>query len=354
MKTMPSITDIRLQSQQLAGTALQTPRELLAWMGAMQAQDFNMAKWAVGVRLRKMKETDVMEAYSRGEILRTHVLRPTWHFVAPENIRWMLALSAERIKSSSRSRDRELDISEKLYDSSNELIRKTLQGRQLTRNELGQELEKAGIMVNSARLVHFMMRAEVEGIVCSGVPAGKEQTYALLNERAPRVPLISKDEALAKLTRLYFTSHCPATLADFAWWSGLSMTEARQGMDAVKQDFVAETIGDKTYWIANSFKNSALVAKSVYLLPAFDEYLISYTDRSAALDSEHHRKAVSSNGVFRPIIVVDGKIAGLWKKTQNKKQPIALNFFPSQPLPPADSINRAMEAVVAFYEHVHS
>ncbi|MDR0815315.1 MAG: winged helix DNA-binding domain-containing protein [Bacteroidales bacterium] len=349
MKThLPTITDIRLQSHQLAGTTLQTPRELLAWMGAMQAQDFNMAKWAIGVRLRNMKEPDVMAAYSRGEILRTHVLRPTWHFVAPENIRWMLALSAERIKSSSRSRDRELDISEKLYDACNDLIRKVLQGRQLTRNELGQELEKAGIMVNSARLVHFMMRAEVEGVVCSGAPAGKEQTYALLDERAPRMPVISKEEALAKLARIYFTSHCPATLADFVWWSGLSMTEARQGMDAVKNDFVAETIGDKTYLIANTFKNSAIQKPSACLLPAFDEYLISYTDRSAALASENHSKAVSSNGVFRPIIVVDGKVAGLWKKTQNKKQPVVFNFFASQPVPSADSMNKAVEAIVAF------
>jgi hypothetical protein len=343
-----TIAHRRLKSQQLSGTKLRTPREVVAWMGAIQAQDFNMAKWAVGIRLPGITEQAVIEAFNKGDILRTHVLRPTWHFVAPENIRWMLALSAERIKSSARSRDRDLDITEELYDEINRLFRKMLKGKQLTREMIGKELEKAGITVNPPRMYHFLMRAELESIICSGIPAGKEQTYALLDDRVPFFPPVSKDEALARLVRIYFTSHCPATLADFAWWSGLSMGEVRQGMEAVKTEFVKEVIAGVSYYRTDNALSNADTRQSAYLLPAFDEYIISYRDRSAALTSENHSKVVSSNGVFRPTIVIDGKVAGLWKKTQSQNGSVALTFFEPSHKPSEQVIKQAVEAFNLF------
>jgi hypothetical protein len=291
----------------------------------------------------------VNEALSKGEILRTHVLRPTWHFVAPENIRWMLALSAERIKSSARSRDRDLGIIEALYDTTNQLIRKILEGRQLTREILGKELKKAGITVDSSRMTHFLMRAEVEGIVCSGATVGKEQTYALLDDRVPAYKSVSKDEALEKLCRIYFTSHSPDTIADFAWWSGLSMNEARQGMEAIKTEFTKMEICDSTYYFSDNIPDeNAQTMQSTYLLPAFDEYIISYRNRSAALSTENNSKAVSSNGIFRPTIIADGKVVGLWKKTQVKSNPVALDFFETPKLS-KQNIQQAIEAFSLFY-----
>jgi hypothetical protein len=326
---MNPIAHIRLMSHQLSGTHCKSPEDVVAWMGAMQAQDYNMAKQAIGVRLPDCSDPIIVEdTFNQGKILRTHVLRPTWHFISPDNIRWMLTLSAARIKSSSFSRDRDLEITEKLYSQTNRIIQKALEGgKHLTREAIGEELEKHKIMVNSARLVHFLMRAEVEGIVCSGALQGKNQTYALLDERAPSVPVLHKEEALARLAQLYFQSHQPATIQDFVWWSGLSTTEARQGLEAVKSGFVSEEINGQMYWLQNDFKEIPVVENFCCLLPAFDEYIIAYRDRSSVLLSEHHSKAVSSNGVFRPVILVDGQVVGLWKKSGQKKNPLQYEFF---------------------------
>jgi hypothetical protein len=246
----------------------------------------------------------------------------------PEDIRGMLLLSAERIKSSSRARDRDLGITEALYDKSNQVIRKALEGnKHLTRNELVAELEKANIAVDSSRMYHFTMRAELDAIVCSGAMQGKEHTYALLDERAPTSPVVSKEEALAKLAQSYLRSHSPATLLDFAWWSGLSQTEAKRGLEAAKADFVTEEIDGHTYWMPKTPQEGANPKKSVFLLPAFDEYIIAYTDRTAVLPAQNLSKAVSSNGIFRPVIVANGQVIGLWKKSPTKKQAVLLDYF---------------------------
>jgi hypothetical protein len=341
------ITAIRLVSQQLSCTRLQTPKEIVSWMGAMQAQDFSMAKWALGIRLAGCTEAIVEAAFNRGDILRTHVMRPTWHFVAPENIRWMLSLSADKIKSSSKSRDRDLDISEELYRKTNRVIEKSLEGKHLTRATLGDELEKAKITVNPARLTHFIMRAELDGIVCSGALQGKTQTYALLDERVPRTKPLNREEALATLAQRYFTSHCPATLQDFVWWSGLSQTEARRGLETVKSAFISETINGQVYWMADTFGNIVRADESVYLLPAFDEYIISYKDRQAAISSEHQSKAISSNGIFKPTIVSNGQVVGLWKKSNTKQSPL-FDFFEQPDIAVKDKTDKAAKDFMSY------
>lgn len=322
------IPRVRLASHRLSGAQCQSPEDVVAWMGAVQAQDYNMAKWATGIRCPGYTEEKIEETFNQGKILRTHVLRPTWHMVTPSTIRWMLALTGERIKSLSRSRDRELEITEALYFQTNCMIAKFLEGgNHLTRNVIGEALKKRKIIVDYARLTHFLMRAEVEGIICSGALQGKEQTYALLDERAPSVPALHKEEALAQLAQLYFQSHHPATLQDFVWWSGLSVSEARSGLDAVKFDFIAEEINGQIYWFRNDSCGISDSENVCHLLPAFDEYIIAYKDRTPVLLSEYHSKAISSNGVFRPVIAVNGKAAGLWKKSGQKKYSLSFDFF---------------------------
>jgi hypothetical protein len=318
-----------LVNQHLFGLArLHTPEEVVGWLGVVQAQDYNMAKWAIGVRLPGCTNARIEEAFNRGTILRTHILRPTWHLVSPETIRWMLPLTADKIKSSARSRDRDLEITEELYSKSNRIIRKALEGnRHLTREAIGKELEKAKITVNCPRLIHFLMRAELEGIVCSGALQGKTHTYALLDERVPFTPSISREEALARLAQRYFQSHSPATIPDFSWWSGLSLSEARKGLEAVKSEFVSEEIKGQTYWINKAFGNLSDAGSSGLLLPAWDEYIVSYKDRQAILSLENQRKAISVNGIFHPAIVVNGQVVGCWKKTTNKQNPVLLDFF---------------------------
>ncbi|KAA6327353.1 hypothetical protein EZS27_023653 [termite gut metagenome] len=329
---------------------MQTPKDVVSWMGAIQAQDYAMAKWAVGIRFSGSTDKQVEEAFNKGEILRTHVMRPTWHFVAPENIRWMLALSADRIKASARSRDRDLEITEELYSQVNRIIRQSLEGNKfLTREAVGQALKDAGIVVDTSRMIHFMMRAEVEGVVCSGALQGKSHTYALLDERVPPAKPLHKEEALAKLAQLYFTSHCPATLQDFVWWSGLLQTEAKKGLESVKSGFVAEEMNGQTYWIADTFKNAPSNADtSIHLLPAFDEYIISYRDRKAVLPLDNHSKAISSNGIFRPTIVANGQVVGLWKKSNAKNESVSLALFESSDVLAKNEINKAIDTFSAF------
>ncbi|MDP2889177.1 MAG: winged helix DNA-binding domain-containing protein [Bacteroidota bacterium] len=313
------ISNIRLHNQQIAATNLKTPNELAGWMGAMQAQDFNQAKWAIGVRLPHLTEAQIESAFNNGEIIRTHLMRPTWHFVSADDIYWMLELTAKQIKSTTKSRNRDLGLTEIVLGKSKEILAKILAGNQsLTKEEISTQLNLSGISTEEQRLYHILMEAEIDQIVCSGSMQGKKQTYALLEERIPVKRILTKDEALALLAKKYFTSHGPATLPDFVWWSGLPVADARKALEMNKSDLFSETIGNDTYWFAEPVSIPALPTNSVYLLPAFDEYLISYKNRSAAITIDHHKKAISSNGVFRPVIVVNGQISGLWKRTIKK------------------------------------
>jgi len=326
---LTDIANIRLHSQQIANTKFKTAKDLVKWMGAMQAQDYYMAKWAIGVRLPGSTDTQIQTALDKGQIIRTHLLRPTWHFVSPEDIYWILELTAPQIKASAKSRDKELELTEKIYTKSNTIIQKALRdGKHLTREELIAGLAKAKIATDNSRSSHLLLRAELEGIICSGAAKGKNRTYALLENVVPKIKPLSKDEALAKLAKKYFSSHCPATLQDFIWWSGLSVANARHALEMIKSDFVSETVGSQTYWLINSFSIPATAAKSCYLLPAYDEFMISYKDRSASLNFENQKKSISINGIFNPIIVINGQVTGLWKRTiKNDKVIIETEFF---------------------------
>lgn len=327
--TFSTIATSRLRSQQLAGTNFQTPKELVAYMGAMQAQDYNMVKWAVGVRLPSSTDSLIEAALGAGEILRTHLLRPTWHLVVAEDIYWMLELTAPRLKTAMRSRHNQLELTEPLVTKSKSIIEKALAGGQhLTRAELVAELENAGIPMNSERAGHLLYLAELDALICNGSPRDKKQTYALLSERVKKPNPLSKEEALAKLAHRYFTSHGPATLSDFVWWSGLSIGNARTALQLVASNFHSETINDQTYWFPDSLMAAETIKESVYLLPAFDEFLISYRDRAASLLVQHQTKAVSKNGIFWPIIVVNGQVVGTWKRTVKKSEVVVeTNFF---------------------------
>ena len=319
--TLTEISSFRLFSQKIASTKFTSAKEVVGWMGAMQAQDFAMAKWAVGLRLLNPTNATIEKALNEGEILRTHVMRPTWHFVASDDIYWLLDLTANRIKSSMKSRDKELELSEAIYTKSNQIIGQLLAGGDhLSREEFTIAFNNAHIETDNNRLSHLMFRAELEGIVCSGHVDGNKQTYALLCDRVPQKKILPRDESLAKLARRYFTSHGPATLQDFIWWSGLSVTEARQGFESVKSGYISETIDAVQYWFKDTLPGIRNDKDILYLLPAFDEFLISYRDRSASLSLINHKKAVSDNGIFRPVIVVDGQVTGLWKRTIKKDE----------------------------------
>lgn len=311
------IPNIRLQNQQLLNPLFCQPKELVSWLGAMQAQNYSMVKWAVGMRLKSATIQTVEEALRKGEILRTHVMRPTWHLVAAEDIRWMLKLSARRIKSANDSfaKGYNLEITDELYAKSYNLLEKILCGnKSLTKQEIAEHFCCSGILVeaDNHRMTRFMVRAEQEGIVCSGEDKGGKYTYALLEERVPPVPEITKDEALARLARSYFRSHAPAVLQDFIWWSGLPVSEAKQAIYLIESELTAEQWNGQTWYVHEACRTRGKVSGRLHLLPSYDEYLLGYKDRTDVLPKEHYPKAFTNNGLFYPVILHEGQVIGNW------------------------------------------
>ena len=313
------IAGIRLSLQQIAATKFTKPEEIVSWFGAVQAQDYPMAKWAVGLRLPGSTAETIEAAVASGKILRTHILRPTWHFVAAADLRWMLALTAKRIRSASSGMFRQLGLDQKVFQKSNRVMAKALRnGNHLTRAELRVELERAGLITGDMRMTCFVFNAELDALICSGARRGKQQTYALLDERAPENAALSREESIAELARRYFMSHAPATLKDFVWSSGLSVADARNGLEVNASNLFSEEIEEQTYWMPHSISVPKDAPDSLYLLPAFDEFMVSYKDRSASLEPHRAKEMIVGHGIFKPIIVVNGKIAGVWKRSVKK------------------------------------
>jgi hypothetical protein len=302
----------RLRNQRLSQPDCVSAVEVVSWLGAVQAQDFYGAKWAVGQRMRDATDDAVEQAFAAGEILRTHILRPTWHFVTPKDIRWLLALTAPRIMAASSSIFRKLELDDVVAKRSRRVLERTLAGgKQLTREELRAAWERAGIATNDLRLIHLLLRAEVDGVICSGGRRGKQFTYTLLDERAPASKAMKPAEPLAELAKRYFDSRGPATLQDFVWWSGLTVTDARKGLELVQRKFLKEKIDGKEYWFADS-NHSDNKKSGVQLLPAFDEFLVAYKDRSAVLPVQARGR---DNPLFGPAVVIEGQVTGIWKRT---------------------------------------
>jgi hypothetical protein len=316
---LAEIANIRLTNQQIEQPKCKTAKEVVDWMGALQAQDYGMAKWAIGLRLPNATDQMIETAIANGEIIRTHLLRPTWHFISADDNHWMLALRAAPLKAAMRPRLNQLGLSETVIANSNKIMESVLQGgKHLTRDELLPELIKARIPIDENRASHLLMRAELDGLLCSGATKGKKLTYALLEERVPKTSLLAREEALAKLANTYFRSHGPATLADFTWWSGMSTKDASHALEMIKLNLQSETIEGQPYWFTQAQTYSPDDKTVVHCLPAFDEFIISYQDRQAALPFENFSKAVSNNGIFRPIVVINGQVTGIWKRTIKK------------------------------------
>jgi hypothetical protein len=311
----------RLLNQRLIGAPFKSPEDVVSWFGAVQSQDYSGAKWALGQRTRGATDAGIDEAFAKGSILRTHVMRPTWHFVMPSDIRWMLALTAPRVNAAMAYYYRQAEVDEALVRRSNAVFRKSLRGgKQLTRAELGKALEKAGISAIGVRLGFLVARAELDAVVCSGALRGKQQTWALLEERVPESKVLNRDEALIELTRRYFTSHGPAQLADFVWWSGLTMADTKKGVDLAKSDLAHEEIAGKTYWFSTSMKIARREAETrIHLLPNYDEYFIAYKDRSAAADPELFKEPFEViRYLYGYIVVMNGRVMGGWKRKVEK------------------------------------
>jgi hypothetical protein len=317
--TYQEISHHRLVSQKLYKTSPISPQEIVKHLGAMQAQDYAMAKWAIGSRC-DTSEAAIEEAINSAQIIRTHILRPTWHFVSADDIYWILDVSAPQVKKFTASAGKKYGYDAKKLDQINSKIEKLLAGNiHLTRDEIMQELNIKKTSNEDFLSAAIMMNAELDGLVCNGRMKGKQITYALLQERVSKPnSKLTKEEGLAKLAQRYFESHGPATLLDFSWWSGFPPTICRQIINAIELQLNSMEIDGQIYWFGNDSSDENSFRESVHFLPAFDEILISYKTREASILLEHQPRAFTNNGIFKPIILENSKVIGTWKRTIKK------------------------------------
>lgn len=319
MKTS-DIARLRLHNQAIASARFEKPVDVVHWLGAVQAQDYPGSLWALGLRVRSASEASIERAVEERSIVRTWPLRGTLHFVAAEDVRWMLMLSCERTVARAAGRYRQLGLDEATFAKSRRVIARALEGgRQLTRAELSAALERRGVATEGQRLIHILNRASLEGLTCYAARRGKQLTFALLDEWAPHARRLAREEALAELAARYFKSRGPATLQDFAWWSGLTTADARAGLEASKQSLRREALDGQTYWLSSSASAARKDASpSANLLPAFDEYTVAYKERAAILNTPHALPANAAFAILGPTVIVDGRAAGTWKRTLKK------------------------------------
>jgi DNA glycosylase AlkZ-like len=316
----------RLHSLRLTTAPLDSPADVVRWLGAVQSQDYPGAKWAVAQRTSDTTDATLDHVFDEGVLLRTHVLRPTWHFVLPEDIRWIQQLTGPRVQARNQLYYRRGGLDEAMLARSESVLAHALEsGTHLTRPEMQAVLARADIAVEREALAYVLMSAELNALICSGAVRGKQHTYALVEQRVPATPRRSRDEALAELTRRYFLSHGPATTKDFAWWSSLSAAEIRQGLDLVGSDLGHEVLDGRTYWFDPSPYDRA-TSPDVHLLQGYDEYFVGHSATKYILDLSGAARAwLSDHRVsFTHGVVLDSQVFGTWQRTLGKES-VALN-----------------------------
>jgi hypothetical protein len=341
-------TDIacrRLHNQSIAPAVSVTPGDVVKRLVAVQAQDYASALWAVGLRTKTPAKQTVEQSISNGNIIRTWPMRGTLHFVAAEDVRWMLALLTPRVMAGAARRHQQLELDEATFARAGSLCAAALQGgRQLTRAEMMDVLEQGGIATTGQRGYYILGWAAQRGLICFGPRQGKQDTFVLLDDWLPDGKTLGREEALAELIKRYFAGHGPATIQDLMRWSGLTAADARTGLKIVESQLAHEIIDGQPYWFSPSRSGSKEASPSAHLLPAFDEYLLGYKDRGAVLDPAHSRNVLPGGGMFKPVIVIDGRIMGAWKRTLRTTK-VLVNFHPFEPFSPA-----RMEAAVVAAE----
>lgn len=350
MSARLDIPRLRLTNQNLTTPAAHDAAEVVRRLGAVQAQDYAGAKWAIGMRAAGLTEADVERALDAGSIIRTHVLRPTWHMMAAEDARWILALTAPRVHAANAHPYRATGVDDAILRKASKTIEKALkEGKHLTRLELGAALNKAGIETAShpQRLAYFMMHAELNALICSGPRRGNQFTYALFDERVPVSKAMTREESLAELARRYFATRGPASVHDFSWWSGLTIADSKKAVALLGSELRSETIGEKTYWLSRDADVAERTKNAVHLLPNYDEYFIGFKDRSAILYVVKGFSLIPGNPMFTAHVVsLDGLLIGGWKRELSAK---TVNVSFNLVSKPAPAVRRAIVAAAERY-----
>jgi hypothetical protein len=345
----------RLAAQQLHRPQWSQPERLLRWMSGVQAQSPAWAHWSIGIRLRAGSADQVQRAIvapgsQAPQVVRTWAFRGTLHYISAADLPWLLALLSPTIIARNARRYRQLGLDEDTFAHSTPAIRDALApGQPLARAEIGQALERAGIPAGGQRLYYLVQRAALEGVICQGLPRGREPTYVLVSQWIAPQPAVRPDSPLATLAKRYFTSHGPAAVQDFAWWSGLPVAAARQALSAASSLVQLEAQG-KTVWAGRDPPAPAR-EQTAFLLPPYDNYLLGYKDRSWALEPVHARQVNAGGGMPKPTIVVDGQIVGTWRRVF-KAARICVSLEPFHPLD--GSQRAAVRSAAQRYADFHS
>jgi hypothetical protein len=359
-----AITYRRLLSQRLAGAPLRTPDEVVSWLGLVQAQDYAGACWALGTRMKAPTESAVEQAYASGSILRTHILRPTWHFVTPADIRWMLRLTEPRVHALNGTMYRRVGLEPAIVARANDIMADAVAGGNwLTRDELRETLEHRGIDPGDGmRLAYIVMSAELDGVLCSGPRRGKQFTYALLDERAPAGNPFERAEALAELATRYFASRGPATVQDFAKWSTFTLADAKLGLEATQGRLDQVMMDDgREYWQAAGAPSADDASSGddassdddgmppALMLSIYDELVSSYKDHSAILTDEIGSQLWGLGNDLYYFLLVDSQVVGTWKRTIRRSD-VVVHIRPFAPLSDAQrqAVGEAAQRYGAF------
>jgi hypothetical protein len=355
MMKSSDIIRYRLHNQQIARTKFRKPEEIVEWLGAVQVQDYSGGLWGVGLRLPGSTLVDIEKALIDRKIIRTWPMRGTLHLVPARDARWMLELLTPRVIRRSARRYKELGLNDEIFERSEELISQALEGgRQLTREALYDVLARGGINPEGQRSYHILGYLAQKGVICLGVREGKQQTFVLFDEWVAESRRLERDEALAEIARRYFTSHGPATLQDFVWWTGLAAAEAKAGLEMVKAELMKEEIDGKHYWFSPlSVPAGEDEPPIACLLPNYDEYMIGYKDRSAVFRALPEKLDSQAYGriALNYTIIIDGVIAGSWRR-ERKKDRVVVRTKLFRPLDrdERDALSLAIERYGKFLE----
>lgn len=343
MLTDAAIIGHRMHNQQLVSSRFSKPEDLVRWLVAMQAQEYAFAKWAVAVRLKGEADEELVEkAFNKGTILRTHLMRPTWHFVHPADIRWLLQVTAPQVHQLNAYMYRQTGLDKPLLKKAGRVLTDALKdGKHLMRKELQQALLRKKIIAEGVRLAYIVMYAELEGIICSGARNGKQFTYALLEERVPPVKPLHRKEALAQFAARYFASRGPASVKDFAYWSGLGITQAREAAASLPSSFIREKFKNEEYIISETSVGS--LSRTTFLMPIYDEYGMSYKNRDVLMAPGMNGKLATA---FNNFIVTNGVITGGWKPGIDRQ--LEMESFISSVKTSARETQKAIKKYMAF------
>ena len=339
-------------NQQLLSPLYERPEDIVAWQGAMQAQDYNYFRWAIGIRQRTPQLVGLQEAFAKAELLRLHLLRCTVQVVSQTDIGWLLPLCKERNLRTLQSWHKSINIS--FSESHFEEITRAMQellagGKSLPKRAIAEELTSLGLLPDDRLLTSLLVRSEIEGLLCSGVMQGREATWALLSERVPTIRSLTPDEALKQLAVKYFRSHSPASLEDFAWWSGLSKTQCRKALTLIANEVEEIKVEEETMYLYHNTPDCSDYAGMVLLLPPYDEYLIGYKSRWVALEKKHTAKAHNNFGIFKPVILHEGRVVGNWKASIDKQgENLTIDFFAPKSKIGKQSLQGAVNQFVEF------